>query len=126
MTPIPNNLPAPADMTLEELLREMARVLHNAGGDERGAGYSAKLADAAMKWADDLPGWKPIETAPRDGNAFIAYEKSQMGDFGYVQSMRDFSGRLVTTADHGDWMGPTHWYDFGGGAALPPAPEGGE
>ena len=50
MTPIPNNLPAPADMDLATLLREMARVLHNAGGEAHGAGYSAKLADAAMKW----------------------------------------------------------------------------
>jgi hypothetical protein len=52
MTPKPDNLPAPADMDLPTLLRECARVLHNSGGEDRGAGYSAKLADAALSWLE--------------------------------------------------------------------------
>jgi hypothetical protein len=70
MTPKPDNLPAPADMDLPTLLRECARVLHNAGGADRGAGYSAQLAEAALheanmvelvmlgaelEWAKDAP-----------------------------------------------------------------------
>jgi hypothetical protein len=49
MTPKPDNLPAPADMDLPTLLRECARVLGNAGGAAYGAGYSAQLAEAALR-----------------------------------------------------------------------------
>jgi hypothetical protein len=116
MTPKPDNLPAPADMDLATLLREMARVLHNAGGEAYGAGYSAKLADAAIARADDLPGWKPIETAPRDGVFFLYRPKASdiMGQF-IVRDIRD-TGVYA----------PSHWYDFGGGSPMPPAPDGGE
>jgi hypothetical protein len=53
MTPKPDNLPKdPADMTLSQVLQECARILHNAGGAERGAGDSAELANAALRWAE--------------------------------------------------------------------------
>ena len=52
MTPKPDNLPAPSDMTLPQVLSECARVLGNAGGADYGAGYSAELAEAARKWAE--------------------------------------------------------------------------
>jgi len=113
MTPIPNNLPAPADMDLADLLREMARVLHNAGGEAHGAGYSAKLADAAIARAENLPGWRPIETAPKDG-VFLLYRpmaSDTMGQF-IVRDMRDTG-----------IYDPSHWHDFGNGASLPPPPQ---
>ena len=51
----PDNLPKdPADMTLSQVLQECARILHNAGGAERGAEYSAELADAALRWAEEV------------------------------------------------------------------------
>ena len=71
MTPKPDNLPAPEAMNLSTLLREVARLLHNSGGAERGAGYSAELANAALRWAENVPQWRPIESAPRDGTVFI-------------------------------------------------------
>jgi hypothetical protein len=54
MTPKPDHLPKnPADMTLSQVLQECARILHNSGGAERGAGDSAELANAALRWAEE-------------------------------------------------------------------------
>ena len=65
----PDNLPKnPADMTLSQVLQECARILHNAGGAERGAGDSAALADAALRWVENLPRpGQPMPPAPEGG-----------------------------------------------------------
>ena len=65
----PDNLPKnPADMTLCQVLQECARILHNAGGAERGAGDSAALADAALRWVENLPRpGQPMPPAPEGG-----------------------------------------------------------
>lgn len=125
MTPKPDNLPAPADMTLQQLLFEMARVLHNAGGEAHGAGYSAKLADAAIARADNLPGWRPIETAPRDDLIDILIDGGQRWASCYYDRICD-EWRTSRPSNKLAWVKAicvTHWYDFGGGSPTPPAPE---
>ena len=133
MTPKPDNLPAPADMELATLLREMARVLHNAGG----AGYSAELADAAIARADNLPGWRPIETAKsgqanpaivavptEQPNEFIvgeAYCDLKNGDWWWAGTFdSEWGDSPIIDTNHG---APVKWYDFGNGAPLPPPPQ---
>ena len=118
MTPKPDNLPAPADMPLPTLIREMARILHNSGGEAMGAGYSAKLADEALRWAESLPGWRPIETAPKDGTLILGGNDLWNGDgivlgfwFGH---WREYPSPEDMT------LYPTHWYDFGDGQPMPP------
>jgi len=132
MTPKPDNLPKdPADMTLSQVLQECARILHNAGGAERGAEYSAELADAALRWAENLPGWKPIEAAPRDGTWFwglVDEDAISMrfdADFSaFVSSWREmtFSEKYGGgTRKHSPTIhAPDYWM------STPPAPEGGE
>ena len=44
MTPRPTTLPPVSDMGLCQLIREAARILHNCGGADRGAGYSEAIA----------------------------------------------------------------------------------
>ena len=121
MTPKPDNLPAPADMDLPTLLRECARVLGNAGGAAYGAGYSAQLADAALRLADAAPGWRPIETAPKDGQNILASHDVWNGDCVVVSycfgHWREYPSPQEPT------LYPTHWYDFGNGSPMPPSPE---
>ena len=136
MTPKPDNLPDdPAEMTLAQVLQEAARILHNMGGAEWGAGYSAKLADAALRHAENLPGWKPIETAPRDGVIYLTDGATIAPGIIYIDRWTFWEGDTVDDW-RGDaagflniWIGdngPTHWYDFGHGSPMPPTPEGGE
>lgn len=110
MTPKPNNLPAPADMTLQQLLCEVARILHNMGGPERGAEYSAALASEALRRAENLPGWRHISSMPEDADEVLMNSPDH--------------GRAVWPSST-SWTHVTHWYDFGGGAPMPPAPETG-
>jgi hypothetical protein len=127
MTPKPDNLPKdPADMTLSQVLQECARILHNAGGAERGAEYSAELANAALRWVKLTSG-----------------ERVQRNDDG---SLDEIVGAGLTHLEHlGDkrWFlaigfadGSEHCLWFTGkitmeeehdtGQPMPPAPEGGE
>ncbi len=136
MTPKPNNLPAPADMTLQQLIREVARILDNSGGPERGAEYSAALAAEALRRAENLPGWRKIETAPMGlaNRVIVAVPTEISGEFVTGEAYFDpnngewwWAGTLngewgdapISDINHGP---PMHWYDFGGGAPMPPVP----
>jgi hypothetical protein len=138
MTPKPDNLPKnPADMTLSQVLQECARILHNAGGAERGAGDSADLANAALRWAENLPQWRPIESAPRDGTRCNIYRPGSLewarvvfGQFSpdqFAKKPRPYwkhEREALTGTAEARANQPTHWYDFGHGQPMPPAPEG--
>jgi hypothetical protein len=131
MTPKPDNLPKdPADMTLSQVLQECARILHNAGGAERGAGDSAELANAALRWAENLPGWRPIGTAKRGVGVLGRWSYLYPGDKGLtagheIGEVTDDGGFRSDEGNHHAGLF-TYWYDFGHGQPMPPAPEGGE
>lgn len=46
--PRPSNLPPVRIMGLCQVIREAARILHNCGGADRDAGYSAEIADRLL------------------------------------------------------------------------------
>ena len=63
----------------------------------------------------DVMEWQPIETAPKDGTHFLAYE--ECGDmyraaYGAHDTLEAFCGQYVTETPE-----PTHWMP------LPDAPE---
>ena len=77
-------------------------------------------------------GWRPIESAPRDGTAILAhgtlageingpYDSPMFGVVEYV-GQSDYAGfewSLVGADGYCVWMAPTHWLP------LPPAPKEG-
>ena len=74
----------------------------------------ALLAERPALAAHVMPGWQPIETAPRDGTHFLAYEptgdmyRAAYHSHGYVMA---FGGQPVVKPPE-----PTHWM------LVPPSP----
>jgi hypothetical protein len=68
--------PTPPQGDLREVLREIERLGHNS---HHGRGYT--LADIAEKaLANDGGGWRPIETAPKNRNIWLAdYSSMRVG-----------------------------------------------
>lgn len=62
--------------------------------------------------------WRPIETAPTDGEVFVAFLVDAPDDFPNIALCAWSDGWYdAGTGDHGDWFRPTHWFP------LPPIPQ---
>ena len=71
--------------------------------------------------------WRPIETAPKDGYEFMAYEPTGAPQMVCILwlSLPEWSGWVYADDVLADISAPepTHWWDFGDGATMPPPPE---
>lgn len=66
--------------------------------------------------AGDAPAWQPIETAPKDGTAFLAWRGIERGPF---QCWWNDDGREAYWMDYADTEpNPTHWQPL----PAPPVP----
>jgi hypothetical protein len=53
--------------------------------------------------------WDGIESAPRDGSAFLAYLRGNNPEVGYGR-WDDVNEAWLMEAEHGmNWVDPTHW-----------------
>lgn len=58
--------------------------------------------------ADEIPGWQPIETAPRDGTWILA--RGMWARKRYTQAIRFTAGNVGDwTSLYGATIRPTHW-----------------
>jgi len=107
-------------------MNERDELIHLLCGDapcvwpQCGCEYLADRADAALAagWRRD-PGWQPMETAPRDGTAILAWIERRRGD--QIEAGQD----IIAWTDHngGGWVRyrlgePTRW------RPLPEPPRG--
>ena len=77
--------------------------------------YRAMLAAASDEPAPALQGWQPIESAPKDGTAFLAWEREWRGPFKCWWHVKNRNEAYWMDFDDSDPQ-PTHWQP------LPPPP----
>lgn len=120
----------------EALIDEMARAFVKAAGlHADGAVHFHDAARAALAVVRQHEGWRPIETAPRDGTTVLLWgiwagEINGLSNWPTIDigewrgGKSDFLGddwwQLVTGDAYAAWMRPTHW------RPLPPPPEAAE
>ena len=124
------------EFTVDEALRIADQ---NAEAYDKVASVSRTLASEVRRLQAALrerEGWRPIETAPRDGseilltNGEVVHEGHWVHDEGGTTEYRDLDGRYVGQHDSDGYIG---WIDWGGGMVpepthwmpLPAAPTGG-
>jgi hypothetical protein len=117
--------PEPADVmeTIRHLRAELQSVLEreaatHARHDARVEALEAQIADleATVQPAPvTVEAWQPIETAPKDGTRFLAYEGGRECKHYECWWNSDFSDWEGWQDDWGGEPEPTHWMPF-----LPP------
>ena len=97
-----------------EALRELRGVAHTPGGITLAAVIDDTLAflPASAQATAKVQQWRPIETAPKDGAMFIAYQNGSVYECRWVEYPPDLdhrgsAGFLDMTNDGIEY--PTHW-----------------
>jgi hypothetical protein len=88
------------------------------------ADYEARIRSALSAQVQDVAGWQPIETAPKDGSEILAlWKRSQIQSNGYGVvwfedgSWREFDYECLVSD-------PTHWMPLPSVPAAPAKQEG--
>ena len=89
---------------MTDMIERVARAIWTAAKDNAAASWEGHIPEARAA-IEAMPGWQPIETAPRDGTKFLGVTKSgrmKVDWFDVTLSVSQFAH------ERGD-NGYTHW-----------------